>query len=110
MAKAKAEKKPREKKPRQAMIPGTEPELIQEIEDAAESLIEARKAAKQAKSEVDEAALALQALMNRHHKKLYASARYTALLKGTMKVTVRRNPEKDLDPPAGTPSVNGTEE
>jgi hypothetical protein len=100
-------KKPRERKPRQQMIPGSEPELIQEIEDAAESCVEARKELKEAKSENDAAFDCLIGLMKKHRKTIYASERLTVIIKGSTKATVRKNPEKDIEPDAGDAEPSG---
>ncbi len=88
-------KKPRAKKPKQSMIPGTEPESIPEIDNAAENYVLSRDSRMEnLKSEIKYGQTLLD-LLQKHKLTAYEYDGKIVALDSVTKVKVRNKKEKD---------------
>ncbi len=84
-------------RPRQTMIPGSEPEQVKEVSDAAEEFLDARALEKQYHEEKVKAADTLLALMVKHHLDAYETGSHIITISTLRKCKAKRKKENDAD-------------
>lgn len=94
MAKKTKTAKPRQRRPKQAWIPGTEPVRIQEIDDAAESYVTARDTRMEFGLQEKKYASALLDLMHKHEQTAYEYDGKIVSIGAEEKIKVKRKKDK----------------